>query len=100
MRITESKFRAVVRDEINRILEGKDADTGETAYEVEPDGYQMGVQSDDEVIPDEVESKEMDAAQVQAMHSDADDKSTEPTPEEVVDLPEAWERIAFGPRRW
>jgi hypothetical protein len=100
MRINESKFRAIVRDEINRILEGKDSEAPEATYEVEPAGYEMGVQSDDEVIPDEIESKEMDAAQVQAMHVDADDKSTEPTPEDVVDLPESWERIAFGPRRW
>lgn len=97
MRITESRIRRIIMEEISKLSEGEITGKRE-GYEVEPEGYELGVQSDDEVIPDEI--KEMDAAQVQAMHTDADDESTEPPAEDVVDLPESWERIAFGPRRW
>lgn len=96
MNISEKTVRRIIKEEIQKFLEGEITGKRES-YVAEPDQYSVGTQSRINVIPDAEIGGVLDAAQGEALHSDAGDEQLDDDHEEgVVTLPESWRIIAFG----
>jgi hypothetical protein len=96
MKISEKTVRRIIKEEIEKLLEGEITGKRES-YVAEPDGYSVGTQSRIDVIPDADPGGVLDAAQGEALHADAEDEQLDDDHEEgIVTLPESWKIIAFG----
>ena len=96
MNITEKTVRRIIKEEVQKFLEGEITGKRES-YVAEPDQYSIGIQSRIDAIPDVQPGGVLDAAQGEAMHTDAEDEKLDDDHEEgIAVLPEAWKIIAFG----